>query len=106
MEKEKIIVARNSYPEGSPSEYLGAEVSIGLFSQSKMSELKSLLESNKLFEKMSGMWGETYIGSTYLTDLMDVNEVYHKTGLILYEDIEEMHDNEILGPFLINFDSF
>ena len=28
MEKEKIIVARNSYPEGSPSEYLGAEVCI------------------------------------------------------------------------------
>ena len=36
MEKEKIIVARNSYPAGSPSEYLGAEVSIGLFSQAKL----------------------------------------------------------------------
>ena len=30
MKKEKIIVARNCEPEGSPSEYLGAEVSIGL----------------------------------------------------------------------------
>ena len=62
MEKEKIIVARNCEPEGSPSDYLGAEVSIGLFSQPKISELKSLLRNNKLFEKMTGMWDQSYIG--------------------------------------------
>ena len=87
MEKEKIIVARNCKPEGSPSDYLGAEVSIGLFSQPKISELKSLLRNNKLFEKMTGMWDQSYIGSPYLTELMDVNEVYHKNGLIYYEDL-------------------
>lgn len=99
MEKEKIIVARNSYPAGSPSEYLGAEVSIGLFSQAKISELKALLRNNKLFEEMTGMWDKSYTGSTYLTDLMDVSEVYHKTGLIYYEELSETHDNEISGAF-------
>ena len=98
MEKEKIIVARNSYPEGSPSEYLGAEVSIGLLTAERITELKSMLQNDKLFEEMAGKWDETYIGSTYLTDLMDVNEVYHKNGLIYYEDLSETHDNEIIGP--------
>jgi len=98
MENEKIIVARNSYPAGSPSEYLGVEVSIGLFSQAKISELKALLLNNKLFEEMTGMWDKSYTGSTYLTHLMDVSEVYHKTGLIYYEELSETHDNEISGP--------
>ena len=89
MEKEKIIVARNSYPEGSPSEYLGAEVSIGLLTAERITELKSMLQNDKLFEEMAGKWDETYIGSTYLTDLMDVNEVYHKNGLIYYEDLSD-----------------
>ena len=86
MEKEKIIVARNCEPEGSPSEYLGAEVSIGLLTAEKITELKLMLQNDKLFEEMAGKWDETYIGSTYLTDLMDVNEIYHKNGLIYYED--------------------
>lgn len=89
MEKEKIIVARNCEPEGSPSEYLGAEVSIGLLTVEKITELKSMLQNDKLFEEMAGKWDETYIGSTYLTDLMDVNEVYHKNGLIYYEDLSD-----------------
>lgn len=84
-------------PAGSPSEYLGAEVSIVLFSQAKISELKALLRNNKLFEEMTGMWDKSYTGSTYLTDLMDVSEVYHKTGLIYYEELSETHDNEISG---------
>jgi hypothetical protein len=89
MEKEKIIVARNCEPEGSPSEYLGAEVSIGLLTAEKITELKLMLQNDKLFEEMAGKWDETYIGSTYLTDLMDVNEVYHKNGLIYYEDLSD-----------------
>ena len=89
MENEQIIVARNNKPDGSPSEYLGAEVSIGLFLQAKITELKSLFENEKIFEEMAGMWDETYIGSTYLTDLMDVNELYHKNGLIYYEDLSD-----------------
>jgi len=89
MEKEKIIVARNNEPSGSPSEYLGAEISIGLLSSDKITELKSLFKKDKLFEEMAGMWDETYIGSTFLTDLMDVNEVYHRNGLIYYEDISD-----------------
>ena len=89
MEKEKIIVARNCEPEGSPSEYLGSEVSIGLLTAEKITELKSMLQNDKLFEEMVGKWDETYIGSTYLTDLMDVNEVYHKNGLIYYEDLSD-----------------
>jgi hypothetical protein len=89
MENEQIIVARNNKPDGSPSEYLGAEVSIGLFLQAKITELKSLFENEKIFEEMAGMWDETYIGSTYLTDVMDVNELYHKNGLIYYEDLSD-----------------
>jgi len=50
MEKEKIIVARNCEPEGSPSEYLGAEVSMGLLTVEKITELKSMLQNDKLFE--------------------------------------------------------
>ena len=61
MAKENIIVARNSYPEGSPSEYLGAEVSIGLLTVEKITELKSMLENDKIFEEMAGKWDETYI---------------------------------------------
>ncbi len=89
MEKEKIIVARNNEPSGSPSEYLGAEISIGLLSSDKITELKSLFKKDKIFEEMAGMWDETYIGSTFLTDLMDDNEVYHRNGLIYYEDISD-----------------
>ena len=89
MEKEKITVARNCEPEGSPSEYLGAEVSIGLLTVEKITELKSMLQNDKLFEEMAGKWDETYIGSTYLTDLMDVNESYHKNGLIYFEDLSD-----------------
>ena len=89
MGKEKIIVARNSEPEGSPSEYLGAEISIGLLSSEKITELKSLFENEKIFKEMAGKWDETYIGSTYLTDLMDINELYHKNGLIYYEDLSD-----------------
>jgi len=89
MEKEKIIVARNCEPEGSPSEYLGAEVSMGLLTVEKITELKSMLQNDKLFEEMAGNWDETYIGSTYLTDLMDVNGIYHKNGLIYYEDLSD-----------------
>ena len=89
MEKEKIIVARNCEPEGSPSEYLGAEVSIGMLTVEKITELKSMLQNDKLFEEMAGKWDETYIGSTYLTSLMDVNEIYHKNGLIYYEDLSD-----------------
>ena len=89
MKNKKIIVARNNEPDGSPSEYLGAEISIGKLSSEKITELKSLFENEKFFEEMVGMWDETYIGSTFLTDLMDVNEVYHKNGLIYYEDLDD-----------------
>jgi len=95
MGKEKIIVARNSKPVGSPSEYLGAEVSIGLLTIEKIRELKSMLQNDKLFEEMGGMWGESYIGSNFLIDLMDANDIYHRNGLIYYEDVydpDEVHD--------------
>ena len=90
--KEKIFIARNSEPEGSPSEYLGAEVSIGKLSSEMIDELKLLLENDNLFEEMAGNFGQTYIGSSYLIDLMDINEEFHKNGLIYYEDIEESGD--------------
>ena len=89
MEKEKIVVARNCEPEGSPSEYLGAEVSIGLLTAERITKLKSMLQNDKLFEEMAGKWDENYIGSTYLTDLMDVNGSYHKNGLIYFEDLSD-----------------
>ena len=58
--KEKIFIARNSEPEGSPSEYLGAEVSIGKLSSEMIDELK-LLENDNLFEEMAGkLWTNIY----------------------------------------------
>ena len=53
MEKEKIVVARNCEPEGSPSEYLGAEVSMGLLTAERITKLKSMLQNDKLFVKIS-----------------------------------------------------
>ena len=43
---EEIRVAYNSQPEGSPTEYLGAEISIGYLPAEKIDQLKSQLESN------------------------------------------------------------
>jgi hypothetical protein len=94
MNKEKIYVARNSEPGSSPSQYLGAEVSIGLLSVDDIERLKSILDKDELFEEFGGSHGESYIGSDFLTDLMDYNELYHKNGLIFYEDIfEETYDS-------------
>ena len=62
---------------------------MGLLTVEKITELKSMLQNDKLFEEMAGNWDETYIGSTYLTDLMDVNGIYHKNGLIYYEDLSD-----------------
>jgi hypothetical protein len=98
MEKEKIIVARNSEPENSPSQYLGVEVSIGSLTNNELIKLKDQHKSNTFFKKREGMWGDSYIGSSWLTELMERNEFYNKTGLIFYEDLDEANDEEILGP--------
>jgi hypothetical protein len=97
MKKEKVIVARNSESENSASQYLGAEVSIGKLSLEKQAELKEHLQSGNFFTEMAGMWGETYMGSEFLTDLMDVNDIYHKNGIIFYEDTGELNDVESLS---------
>ena len=86
---EKIIIARSNMPEGSPTEYLGAEISMGELSLDKINEFKKLLNSDNLFEEMLGGYGVPYIGSSYLTDLMDIHELYHKNGLIYYEDLND-----------------
>ena len=64
MGKEKIIVARNCEPEGSPSEYLGAEVSIGLLTVEKITELKLLLQNEKF----------QFNGMTYLRRSVEKSE--------------------------------
>jgi len=89
---EEIIVAYNSRPEGSPTEYLGAEISIGYLPVEKINQLKSQLESNTLFEEMQGFWGDNFEGSSLLQDFMDIHDIYHKNGLIYYEDICECTD--------------
>ena len=89
---EEIIVAYNSRPEGSPTEYLGAEISIGYLPVEKINQLKSQLESNTLFEEMQGFWGDKFEGSSLLQDFMDIHDIYHKNGLIYYEDVCECTD--------------
>lgn len=89
---EEIRVAYNSQPEGSPTEYLGAEISIGYLPTDKINQLKSQLESNTLFEEMQGFWGNKFEGSSLLQDFMDIHDIYHKNGLIFYEDICECTD--------------
>ena len=102
MEKEEILIARNSEPEGSPSQYLGVEVSIGLLPKEQLDKLKDQHKNDAFFEEMEGMWGDSYMGSSWLTDSMDNNEFYHKSGLIYYEDLYETKDEEILGPTSTN----
>ena len=89
---EEIRVAYNSQPEGSPTEYLGAEISIGYLPAEKIDQLKSQLESNTLFEEMQGFLGGKFEGSPLLQDFMDINDIYHKNGLIYYEDVFECTD--------------
>jgi hypothetical protein len=89
---EEISVAYNSQPEGSPTEYLGAEISIGYLPAEKINQLKSQLESNTLFEEMQGFWGGKFEGSPLLQDFMDIHDIYHKNGLVYYEDICECND--------------
>jgi hypothetical protein len=89
---EEIIVAYNSQPEGSPTEYLGAEISIGYLTREKIDELTNQLKSKTLFEEFTGLWGGTFKGSSLLQDFMNINDIYHKNGLIYYEDIYECND--------------
>jgi hypothetical protein len=89
---EEISVAYNSQPEGSPTEYLGAEISIGYLPAEKINQLKSQLDSNTLFEEMQGLWGGKFEGSPLLQDFMDIHDIYHKNGLVYFEDICECND--------------
>jgi len=102
MEKEKIIVARNydSSNTGGIQNH-GVEVSIGCLSVEKSEILKSLLENDDLFEEMKFGFN-TFQGSSFLTELMDVNEHYHKQGMITYES-ELYDDSEELSTDNWNF---
>ena len=87
MEKEKITVARNydsSSHHGEGIVHHGVEVSIGRLTSDKSDQLKSLLQNEGLFED-SMYSGNTFYGSAFLTELMDVNQFYHKHGMITYE---------------------
>jgi hypothetical protein len=87
MKNEKITVASN-YDGSSEGgiEHQGVEVSIGCFTSDKSEHLKLLLQNDNLFEERTGPRGNAFIGSSFLNDLMDVNENYHKNGLITYEN--------------------
>lgn len=91
MEKEKIIVARNydSSNNGGIQNH-GVEVSIGCLTGDKTELLKSLLQNESLFEEMKFGFN-SFQGSSFLTELMDVNEHYHKQGMITYES--ELYDD-------------
>ena len=82
MEKEEIIVARN-YDSSSDGgiQHHGVEVSIGRLTGDKSELLKSLLQNESLFEERTFNFN-TYQGSDFLTELMNVNENYHKQGMI------------------------
>tara|TARA_B100000795_G_scaffold173617_1_gene130936 strand:- start:225 stop:1058 length:834 start_codon:yes stop_codon:yes gene_type:complete len=83
--KEKIIVARryDSSSEGG-LEHQGVEVSIGLLTSDKLEQLKLSLQNDSLFEERTYRLNN-YLGSDFLTDLLDINEYYHKQGMITYE---------------------
>jgi len=104
MKNEKIIVARNYDGSSETVECQGVEVSIGCFTSDKSGHLKSLLQNDNLFEERTYN-GNTHKGSDFLTDLMDVNENYHKNGMITYEseidnDIEDFStDNWCFGDY-------
>ena len=91
MEKEEIIVARN-YDSSSDGgiQHHGVEVSIGRLTGDKSELLKSLLQNESLFEERTFNFN-TYQGSDFLTELMNVNENYHKQGMITYES--ELYDD-------------
>jgi len=93
MEKEEIIVARN-YDSSSDGgiQHHGVEVSIGRLTGDKSELLKSLLQNESLFEERTFNFN-TYQGSDFLTELMNVNENYHKQGMITYES-ELFDDSE------------
>ena len=102
MGKEKIIVARNydSSNTGGIQNH-GVEVSIGSLTVEKSEILKSLLKNDDLFEEMKFGFN-TFQGSSFLTELMDVNEHYHKQGMITYES-ELYDDSEELSTDNWNF---
>jgi hypothetical protein len=85
MQKEKIIVARNynSSNNGGIQNH-GIEVSIGYLTGDKTELLKSLLQNESLFKEMKFGFN-SFQGSSFLSELMDVNEHYHKQGMITYE---------------------
>ena len=92
---ERIVIARN-YDGSSEGgiQHQGVEVSIGHLSSDKSEHLKSLLQNDNLFEERT-FSSNTHQGSDFLTELMDVNENYHKQGMITYEeeleeDIEDL----------------
>tara|TARA_X000000950_G_scaffold116850_2_gene146575 strand:+ start:11016 stop:11867 length:852 start_codon:yes stop_codon:yes gene_type:complete len=82
---EKIIVARNydSSRDGGIQHH-GIEVSIGRLTVDKSEILKSLLQNENLFEERKFNFN-TFQGSDFLSELMNVNENYHKQGMITYE---------------------
>jgi hypothetical protein len=86
MQKEKVIVALSNEPEGSICQYLGAEISLGKMSLEKQVELKQALLTGSFFTEMAGNFGSTYVGSDFLNELMNLNEIYHKNGILCYED--------------------
>jgi hypothetical protein len=97
MKTEKVIIALSNEPEGAICQYLGAEVSVGKLSIEKQSHLKQALQSGDFFIEMSGNFGSTYMGSDFLNELMDLNDIYHKNGILCYEDTGGTNDPKSLS---------
>ena len=92
MEKEKVVVAMSNDPgSSSVCKNLGAEISIGRIPFEKQTELKQALQSGSFFTERTYK-GNTYMGSDFLNDLMDINDIYHKKGILFYE--KEMMDTK------------
>ncbi len=74
MEKEKVVVAMSNDPgSSSVCKNLGAEISIGRIPFEKQTELKQALQSGSFFTERTYK-GNTYMGSDFLNDLMDIND--------------------------------
>jgi hypothetical protein len=97
MEKEKVVVAMSNDPgSSSVCKNLGAEISIGRIPFEKQTELKQALQSGSFFTERTYK-GNTYMGSDFLNDLMDINDIYHKNGILFYELEDNTKDPESLS---------
>ncbi len=86
---ENIIVALHSQPPSSPSEYLGAEVTMGTLTEENISDLIQLITNDNLFENLSTDEEDPHLWSQFLCDWLGIDNLYHRSGLIYYDNLKD-----------------